>query len=55
MKLRNNSKSKFYIIVISNLGFAGVYNVNVIKLVKEIVISDDYLIVIGLYGIRVLR
>ncbi|MCE6090662.1 F0F1 ATP synthase subunit gamma [Mycoplasmopsis agalactiae] len=55
MKSRNNSKSKLYIIVTSNLGLAGAYNANVIKLVKETVTSDDYLIVIGSYGIRALR
>ncbi|MBT1421428.1 F0F1 ATP synthase subunit gamma [Mycoplasma bovis] len=55
MKSRNNSKSKLYIIVTSNLGLAGAYNANIIKLVKETITSDDYLIIIGSYGYRALK
>ncbi|WP_429987164.1 F0F1 ATP synthase subunit gamma, partial [Mycoplasmopsis bovis] len=55
MKSRNNSKSKLYIIVTSNLGRAGAYNANIIKLVKETITSDDYLIIIGSYGYRALK
>ena len=49
--VKNNVKSKLYIVITSNLGLCGGYNANVMSLVKEVVNKDeDYLITIGTKG-----
>ncbi|WP_406617519.1 ATP synthase F1 subunit gamma [Mycoplasmopsis adleri] len=55
VKQRNDSPSDLYIVVSSNLGLAGGYNSNIIKLTKQTVTPNDKLIILGLYGYKGLQ
>ncbi|WP_338822916.1 ATP synthase F1 subunit gamma [Mycoplasmopsis felifaucium] len=52
---KSNTKTDLYIVVSSNLGLAGGYNANIIKLTKQTVSQDDKLIILGSYGLRGLQ
>lgn len=50
-----NTKNDLYIVVTSNLGLAGGYNSNIIKLAKNTIKQNDKLIILGTYGYQGLK
>lgn len=49
---RSKSENTFYVVITSDLGLAGSYNSNIIKLAKKIIKEDDKMVIIGQYGLR---
>ncbi|MBU4689800.1 ATP synthase F1 subunit gamma [Mycoplasma zalophidermidis] len=49
------SKKRLFLVITSDLGLAGSYNSNVLKLVKNIITDQDELIVLGSKGISILE
>lgn len=50
----NPNNPRAFIIVNSDLGMCGAYNSNIIKLAKKTIRNDDYVILIGSRGVKVL-
>ncbi|QBF34468.1 ATP synthase F1 subunit gamma [Mycoplasmopsis phocirhinis] len=53
--IRKTSQKRLYIILSSDLGLAGAYNSNVIKLAKSVLTNNDEIIILGTKAIRVLE
>ncbi|MCS4537098.1 MULTISPECIES: ATP synthase F1 subunit gamma [unclassified Mycoplasma] len=53
--VKKTSKKRIYIVISSDLGLAGSYNFNIVKLVRSTIKEDDELIVLGSKGINALE
>ncbi|UVD81852.1 ATP synthase F1 subunit gamma [Mycoplasma iguanae] len=51
----NVTAGQLYVIVTSQLGLCGPYNLNIAKLAKKLVTKNDYVIILGSKGISILR
>ncbi|AKF41159.1 F0F1 ATP synthase subunit gamma [Mycoplasmopsis canis UFG4] len=52
---KNNSKSKLFIVITSDLGLCGSYNHNLFKLLNETITKEDKIIIVGSKGVGLVK
>lgn len=48
------TKPRIFIVITSDIGMCGAYNSNIIRLAKSTITKDDYLLIVGSRGVKVL-